>query len=105
MCSFQTSAFSQQNEKKNKERKALGKRKEESEKSLKELFKGQTDRSGNPRCGRSNRLYRGSMTSLLKNKRFNIIKHIIAGFIADFIIKLDVSVSKGAHIALMVSTW
>lgn len=56
-------------------------------------------------CGRSNQLHRGGMTSLLKNKRFNIIKHIIAGFIADFIIKLDVSVSKGTHIALMVSTW
>lgn len=87
--------------KKNKERKVLGKRKEESEKSLKD----QTDRSGNPRCGQSNQLYGGSVTSLLNNKRFNIIKHIIADFIADFIIKLDGSVSKGAHIALMVSTW
>lgn len=45
-------------------------------------------------CGRSNRHHRGSVTSILKNKHFNIIKYIIAGFIANFIIKLDVSVSK-----------
>lgn len=44
--------------------------------------------------GRSNRHHRGSVTSIIKNKRFNIIKDIIAGFIANFIIKLDVSVSK-----------
>lgn len=45
-------------------------------------------------CGRSNRHHRGSVTLILKNKHFNIIKYIIAGFIASFIIKLDVSVSK-----------
>lgn len=34
------------------------------------------------------------MTPILKNKRFNIVKYIIAGFIANFTINLDVSVSK-----------
>lgn len=51
-------------------------------------------------CGRSNRHHRGSVTSVLKNKHFNIIKYIIAGFRANFIIKLDVSVSKKAHTLL-----
>lgn len=88
---LKTSAFSQQKKKTNKKQ---WRRRKKEQNLLRKYLRVELIDLAILICDWNNKLHRGSMTSILEKKRFNIVKYIIADSIEKFVIKLNVSVSK-----------